>query len=803
MSLAISLQAQVNPSSPAPPQAAQTDKQAGSTISTPGSGPNWQALPERSTLTRRDWVGQSVTEKLVKEGVRELQGHAEIENSDMLIRADDIVYDEDSGMLTATGNVYFHNFLHNEQIWCDKMEYDTDAGTGKWYNVRGETMPKTVNRNGILAGTSPFHFEGEWAERLNEDHFVLYNGWVTNCRIPNPWWRMKGPKFDIVRYESAKAYKSWFYLRGIPLFYTPYFYHSLQKQPRHSGFLIPNLVPRSQRGVMVGLGYFWAINRSYDITYRFFDYNTSAFGHHVDFRGKPNATTDYDFILYGVQDRAGDPNIAYQRFSGVNVYFAGHSDLGNGWYANGMVNYVSSFRFRQEWSESYNEAIGSEIHSVGFINKNWSNYTFDVGMSRLENYENTEVPVTEPNGTVNYLRNAVLLHKLPDADFSGRDRQIWKNVPLWFSFYSEAGLLYRSEPIFDANNSLVDSFQTRQFMPRLHVAPSLTSVVHLGGISITPSIGIDETYYGESQNITAAEGTYPYPYEYEESTSAITRNARDLTVDISFPSFERVFNKKTIFGDKLKHVIEPRATYKYVTGVGQDFNKIIRFDEEDLLANTSQLQLSLTNRIYAKRGDNVQEIFTWELMQNRYFDPTFGGAVLPGAANIFAATSDLTAYAFAEGPRTYSPIASILRASPVTGLGLQWQADYDPHYGHIVDSSLSVDYRWKKYFVSVANFEAHTDPILAPYGNQYHFRTGLGDPQHRGWNAGVDVAYDYRLGIIQYTTAQVTYNTDCCGFSVQYRRFNFGIRDESKYYFSFSLANLGSVGTLRKQDRLF
>jgi len=722
----------------------------------------------------------------------------------MLIQADDIVYDSDTGMVTATGNVYYHSFAHNQQIWCDHLTYDTDAGTGKFYDVRGETSPKVVNRRGILSGTSPFHFEGQWAERLGEDHFVLYNGWITNCKMPKPWWRMKGPKFDIVRYQSAKAYKSWFYLRGIPLFYTPYFYHSLEKQPRHSGFLIPNLVPRSQRGVMVGLGYFWAINRSYDLTYRFFDYNTSAFAHHVDFRGKPNAVTDYDLIVYGVQDRAGDPNIAYQRFSGLDVYFAGHSDLGNGWNVNGLVNYISSFRFRQEWSESYNEAIDSEIHSVGFLNKNWSNYTFDVALSRLENYENTEVPVKEPNGSINYLRNAVLIHKLPDADFSGRDRRIWKDVPLWFSFYSEAGLLYRSEPIFDAANNLVNNFQTRQFTPRLHFAPQVSSVLHLGAISLAPSMGIDETFYGQSQNVQAENPTsYPYAYQFLVNDSSITRNARDFSLDIIFPSLARVFNKKTIFGDKLKHVIEPRATYKYVTGVGSDFNRIIRFDDEDILADTSQLQLSLTNRLYAKRGDSVQEIFTWELMQDRYFDPTFGGAVLPGAPNIFAATADLTAYAFAVGPRTYSPIASILRASPVNGLGLQWQADYDPHNHAIVDSSLSVDYRWQKYFVSVANFEAHTDPILTPYGNQYHFRTGFGDPQHRGWNAGIDVAYDYRENVLQYTTTQVTYNTDCCGFSVQYRRINVGIRDETRLYFSFSLANLGSVGTLRKQDRLF
>jgi hypothetical protein len=38
---------------------------------------------------------------------------------------------------------------------------------------------------------------------------------------------------------------------------------------------------------------------------------------------------------------------------------------------------------------------------------------------------------------------------------------------------------------------------------------------------------------------------------------------------------------------------------------------------------------------------------------------------------------------------------------------------------------------------------------------------------------------------------------------VQYRRYNVGIRDETLEYFSFSIANIGNFGNLKKQDRLF
>jgi LPS-assembly protein len=49
----------------------------------------------------------------------------------------------------------------------------------------------------------------------------------------------------------------------------------------------------------------------------------------------------------------------------------------------------------------------------------------------------------------------------------------------------------------------------------------------------------------------------------------------------------------------------------------------------------------------------------------------------------------------------------------------------------------------------------------------------------------------------------VTYNTDCCGFSVQYHRYNIGTTDRSQLRIAFAVANIGSFGTLRKQDRMF
>jgi LPS-assembly protein len=749
-----------------------------------------------ATLKRGEWDITGDKHEIAGE-IRRVKGHpAQILTTTLIFRGDEIEYNDDTGDVKASGNVYFKDLVQNHQIWASRLEYNTEEKTGKFYDVRGETMPRIVVRAGVLPANAPFHFEGEWAERVG-DRYFLYNGWVTNCKLPNPWWRLKGPKFEIVPGQSAVSHHSVFLLRRMPVFYTPFFYHSLAKNPRKSGFLMPNLVPRSKRGFMVGLGYYWAIARDYDMTYRLQDYTTQAFTHHVDFRAKPRKGTDLDFILYGVQDR-GQPQsngTTGPTYSGVSLYAVGRSELGHGWTARGNLNYISSFRFRQQWSESYTEAISSETHSVGSIGRNWSNYSFNAVVARVENFQSSEIQVTDPlTNAARFEANAVTIRKLPEAQFTERDTKLFGRLPLWFSFDSAAGMLFRSAPVFDGS-TLVYRFQTNQLTDRVHFAPHLTTALHFGDFHIVPSIGIVETFYGEGQTqqggINRVVGTN------------VVRSARDLSVDFVFPTLARIFEKKSVFGDKLKHVIEPRATYRYVTGIGTDASRFIRFDEHDLLTNTNELQLSLTNRIYAKRGETVDEIFTWELLQKRYFDPTFGGALQPNVRDVFDATADTTAYAFLLGPRSTSPIVSKLRASPINGLGMQWQADFDARSRSMVDSNVSVDYRWKKYFVSAGHNEVHTinPTLLAPSANQFTGRVDYGDANRRGWNAGFLAVYDYRQGYMLFSTSQVTYNTDCCGLSVQYGRY--GFRNEPVFRIAFSIANIGSFGTLRKQDRIF
>ena len=742
-------------------------------------------------------------------GIYHLRGNAVVEQSDSILKADEIDYNEETGDAEARGHVFYQNFAQNEKITCDRVEYNLDSQRGKFYNVHGYVKTRVDARPGLLTSNNPFYFEAKWAERI-EEKYILHDGMITGCKLPHPWWTLRGPKFDVIPEQRAIAYNSWLHVKKLPLFYTPFFYKALEKEPRKSGFLTPNIGHSTLRGFIFGTGYFWAINRSYDLTYLVQDWSARGIANHLDVRGKPNDRTDFNVIVFGVDDKGIKENGTLYKYPGADVTATFRSDMGDGWVARGNVDYLTSLAFREQFTDSFNEAIFSASTSTGWIGKHFGSYNFDVEAQRVQLFQDAT-----PN-------NFIILHKLPEVDFSSRDQELSDgSLPFWLSFDSSAGLLHRSDPTEYVTGTATvqeNPFSTKAFMPRLDLEPRIMTALRFDGITITPSLTLHESYFGQSFANGALVG--PMLETGAVTNNGINRFAEEFGFDLTFPSIERIYNRKTFLGDKLKHVIEPRVTYKYVTGV-DNFDRLIRFDTTELLADTNQVELSVTNRLYAKRGDTVTELLTWEVAQQRYFDPTFGGAIIAGQRNVTIDSLDITAYAFLNEPRNYSPISSKLRFNPVNGVSFVWQADYDPLRGGIIDSGFTADFHYKNYFFSAGNNDVRgvnlfnvtgqtqtlNQNYLSPPANQLRAEIGFGNTTRRGWNGAVAGVYDYRQSLLQYTIAQITYNTDCCGISGQYRLFDFGegstLRHDNEYRVAFTIANVGSFGNMRKQERIF
>src|SRR5512146_2345044 len=185
---------------------------------------------------------------------------------------------------------------------------------------------------------------------------------------------------------------------------------------------------------------------------------------------------------------------------------------------------------------------------------------------------------------------------------------------------------------------------------------------------------------------------------------AVSRRAYEAGLELRPPALARIFDHP-VFGARLKHIIEPRVVYRYVTGV-DNFPDIIRFDARDILSDTNELEYGFTTRLYAKpAGDQPnapgsREIARWEVAQKYFVDQNFGGALVAGRRNVFTTTADFTGIAFLTEPRPFSPIISRLRLNVTRAADVQWNLDYDSKKGYINASTLLVSHRVGEVFVA-------------------------------------------------------------------------------------------------------
>ena len=87
---------------------------------------------------------------------------------------------------------------------------------------------------------------------------------------------------------------------------------------------------------------------------------------------------------------------------------------------------------------------------------------------------------------------------------------------------------------------------------------------------------------------------------------------------------------------------------------------------------------------------------------------------------------------------------------------------------------------------------------------QVRLLAGYGNSSKPGLSLAGSANLDVEHGNVQYLSGQSGYNWNCCGLSIEYRKYELGsVRNEGTYKFSITLANIGSTGNIRKAERLF
>ena len=732
--------------------------------------------------------------------------------------ADEATYNEDTDNVTLEGHVVLDGGPNNEHVEASHGTYNVRTDKGRFYDVVG-TIGYRQRPRLLLTSSNPFAFTGKIVDKLDPDHYVVHNGTVTTCKLPHPKWQFDMHRAVVTPGDNALIYFSTFRIRGLPIFYFPFATHPLGRE-RQSGLLTPNFGRSSTKGTILGESFYWAINRSMDAEIGAEYFSSRGWAQHGIFRARPSDNSYLRLTYFGVMDRGiGTPKVNQ---GGEEVRVIGADRLPHNFRLVGDVDYLSSFLFRLAFYEVFNQAVNSEVRSQGFLSNTTNGTSFNVFVQRYQDFQGTNTG------------NLITILHTPSFDLSSVDRELG-NSPFYWNFEAAGEGVSRSE----------STFRTASLVGRFDINPSLSLPVLFRGWSLRPEVAVRDTVY--SQQLVPVNGLAV------ASGDPINRRAIETSVELRPPALQRVFDRE-LFGRKLKNVIEPRVVYRRVTGV-DNFPRILRFDERDILTNTNEVEYGAVTRLFGKRSSSTKpgcgtatlplpdharplqtvwdpfdqepdiqqpravdcpavpaahELVSWELTQKYFLDTTFGGALVSGTRNVFTTTADFTAIAFLTSPRHLSPLVSRLRVDPDSNVDAEWDLDYDFKSGRINASSVLVNFHIDQISFTGGDFFLYIPADMLSSNNTatsfHQFRTlaKYGNTNKRGLSGAAGFGFDLNAGELQVSSFQGTYNWDCCGITAEYARVKIGsIRNENVYRFTFSLANIGSFGTMRPRERLY
>lgn len=692
------------------------------------------------------------------------------------LRADHIEYNDDTNEALARGHVQYD--FENQHIEAGEAHYNVATGRGTFLDVRGTIKIERQPNPTILVTDNPLYFEAREVERFGSDFYIIQDGWITVCDPRQPKWQFYAPTARIRLGKKMVLVNANFQLFRVPLIWMPYATAPAGSKIRQSGLLVPVAGNSTSKGFVFGDEFYWAPVNWMDTTLGAELLSRRGSEERAQFRATPWENTTLRYNYFGVIDR--------EQQGGHEQRFEMQSLLPHDWRFVADTNELSSLTFRLAFSDTFGEAINSDIRSSIFLTHNFRGFSFNLASLNDRSFLNTNPQMS------------VALRNAPQARFGSVEQQPWELLPLYFGFDAFAGAVKRNDLGFVPSPTYLP-IETPNFVPRVEFAPRVSLPLHFGPwLNATTTATFRTTYYGDS--LTPAGAV---------STQSLTRKDGEFIVDLRPPTLQRFFTpaskNKTKYRRRFKHVIEPEIVYRKVTGI-DNFQQFIRFDADSTRTDTNEVEYGVTQRLWMKTDDGEpQELLSWRLDQKRYFDPTFNGAIVSGQRNVFDALDSVSPFAFALGPRNSSPIVSDFKVTPGGLFDIEHLLEYDPQLHKVtVIGTLAKVKPYREFFATVAQFRLQANPILQPLSNQVRVLMGYGSETRRGFNVTTGISYDITNSALQNQLVQVSYNGKCCGLALEYRRIALGqVRTDNQFRVAFIIANIGTFGNLRHQEKIF
>ena len=785
---------------------------------TPNVNPLQQDQPVRPASTTTQSAGQptdleiSCTRETVS-GPKEArvsicEGNVDARIGVYRLQADKVTVYDATNKVVAEGNVVFDQG-EQQRITGSHAEWNYKTKTGFFVNSTGYT-------NQTQDGTR-MYFTADRIEKIAYDKIVVINGEITACDEEVPKWSFKTKRATIKTGDRVRIHSASFRIKRVPILYTPYASISLKHRDRSSGFLTPTFSASGAKGFRISEAYYLTLGRSADFTLRADLYSKRGFGIGGDLRTRANSRSFFNLGFYIVKDRVfgAKADAAHPDQGGSSFYIDAVHYFPNGFLAAADVNVTSSLAYRQIFSDSVQQAISPEERSQVFINKNYNAYSLNFRMnSQATSLQNSQIRIRE----------------LPSVTLDRRPSIVrWlKKLPVYLSFESGVEGVSRKESPSDLALFRAEAGRDPIFTPsivqRFDFHPTVSLPMSFGGWTLTATAGARATYYSNSFDPTTRLAI----------SRDVVRGYGEFELDLRPPALARNFHRSD-GSVRFRHVIEPYIIYRRIDGI-DNFDRIIRFDYVDAIADTNEIEFGLTNRFFTRRSTESvgakaarlarekksslatqpYEALTITLRGKYFFDRFFGGALIPGQRNQFYPIDTFSAFSYGAVPRRFSPLNVEVRYRPTGNTFADFRTDIDTRGGGMRAMAATVGITRASLVEAFSTFYYTRAVALVPAlrqfanpqgnepgtlrGSQWSPSVFLGN-REKGLFGGVSLFFDFQKhpfagnrSLISSTTT-IGYTWKCCAITAQNYTFNVGLRNENRLVFAFRLNGIGTFGT--------
>lgn len=514
-------------------------------------------------------------------------GNVIIRRGDSRLRADQVRFDRKTSTAEAFGNVEFSSI--EGWLRAEQVHLDLDDETGALLQAE------------VASDRYGYSLRGDRIEKGVGQQYEIENGKFTTCRCAKgpPTWSLTGKKVNVSLNGYGRLEQARFCILDVPVLYLPRLAVPVHSE-RQTGLLFPEVGFSNQRGLRIQQPFYWAINKSQDLTFtptvetsaRIGFINQYRYAFRRDMRGElevayyneairgraTGTTTDEDTTADVPENRWGVFGEHLQKVYGSDAY-ADLQVVGDDQFFREIttqgIDYGSQLAYRTR---------PFTTSRAGFLTK-WDHLALQGDALVYQDLVD---------------KQSFALQRLPELRLGGQRFLGWGTradlLSSLTNFQREEsvdGIRLDLQPGLGVRLPLGRSF-FGGVTARFHeTAYQLTNTIMAQTCTIDTDCPVDAFCdRGRCRNRASDDLTDEIRLPKTQSRESVELRA-DLRTELS-----RVFEFPYFGLEKLKHTIEPQLEYLYVPDVSQDDLPV--FDSLDRINHRNLISYGVASRLLAR-----------------------------------------------------------------------------------------------------------------------------------------------------------------------------------------------------------